>query len=123
MTAGGSAKPPGGDAMKIRDLKPCDNCGKPIGIIFYIVRSTIAVVKQESIREYVGLSLMLGSGLLAETMGGHQDSVVDLLADQKDENGKPLGWREAFLCGDCHGSDLNIAALAEKVLDREATTT
>src|SRR3972149_6897656 len=89
-----SARSGGDGEMKIRDLRPCDNCGKPIGMIFYVLRGTMAIVKAQSVREYVGLSLMLGSGVLAEAMGGHQDSVVDLLADQKDDSGDPVGWRE-----------------------------
>ena len=91
-------------------------------MIFYVLRGTMAIVKQQSVREYVGLSLMLGSGVLAEAMGGHQDSVVDLLADQKDDSGDPVGWRELLLCGDCHCSPINVAMLAEKRSDADEAT-
>ena len=100
--------------MKITDLRPCDNCGGPIGFTFYIVRSSLAVVKVQSVREYMGLGTMLGSPRLAEVMGAHQDDVVGLMADQTDEGGKRNGWDEIYLCIDCRCGDVNIAVLIEK---------
>lgn len=99
---------------KLRDLRPCDNCGGPTGFTFYIVHASLAVVKVQAVREYIGLGAMLGSTGLAEVMGAHQDDVLELMADQKDEDGNPHGWNEIYLCIECWCSDVNLAVLVEK---------
>lgn len=105
--------------MKLRDLRTCDNCDGPIRQIFHVVRHSHAIVKTQAVREFVGLSTMLGSPALAEVMGAHQDDAVALLAEVKDENGKPNGWGEIFLCTDCWCGDVNLAAIAERLADEE----
>jgi len=82
--------------------------------MFHVVRDSLAVVKVQAVREYVGLGTMLGSSQLAEVMGAHQDDVLELLADQKDEDGNRHGWGEIYLCTDCWCNDVNIAVLVEK---------
>ena len=71
-------------------------------------------MKVQSVREYMGVGTMLGSTRLAEVMGAHQDDVLELLADQKNEDGNRHGWNEIYLCTDCWCSDINIAVLVEK---------
>ena len=100
--------------MKLRDLRTCDNCDGPVHQIFHVVRHSHAVVKTQAVREYVGLSTMLGSPALAEVVGAYQQDAVALLAEEKDEDGKPDGWGEIFLCIDCWCGDVNLAVIAER---------
>lgn len=109
--------------MKLRDLRSCDNCRDTIRQIFHVVRYSHAIVKTQAVREFVGLSTMLGSPALAEVMGAHQDDVVALLADVKDENEKAHGWGEIFLCTDCWCKDVNLAVIAERRVDQDDEVT
>lgn len=103
--------------MKLRDLRTCDNCDGPVRQMFRVVRHTHAIVKTQAVREFAGLSMMFGSSALAEAMGAHQDDAIALLADEKDENGKPNGWGEIFLCTDCWCKDVNLAVIVERRAD------
>ena len=108
--------------MKLADLRTCDKCDGPVRHIFHVIRFSHAVVKTQAVQEYAGLSLMLGSGRLAEAMGAHQDDAVALLAEERDDAGKPNGWTELFLCTDCWCCDVNLAVLAEKRSDAEESS-
>lgn len=103
--------------MKLSDLRPCDNCGGPIGYAFHVFKYSFAAVNPRAVHELSGLSMMLGSPQLAEVMGAHQDDAVQLLADQEDDEGKVEGWHEFFLCTDCFCGDVNVGVMLEKKAD------
>lgn len=100
--------------MKLSALRPCDNCGGHIGHTFHLLKYSFALVKPQAVREFAGLSMMLGSSQLAEVMGAQQDDAVELLADQKDDHGNVEGWHEFFLCTGCFCGDVNVAVMLEK---------
>lgn len=103
--------------MKLSELRPCDECGKQIAPIFYIVRASIAVIDAKATNQTLGLMQYFGGGsaglALAEVMGGSSD-VVKIGGDEDERL-----WTEIFLCQKCHLKPINLAALAEKISDRE----
>ncbi len=111
--------------MKLRDLRPCDWCGKQLAgrmpdgrfsIQFYVITLATAILNTQAINEHVGLMHMLGgSGRLAEIFTSHSE-VAAIVEDQPGAGGRD----EAFLCFDCYTSDIMPAALAERVQTRKA---
>ncbi|SRR5258708_3762143 len=102
--------------MKLSELRPCDNCGGIVAPQFYIVRSSLAIINPQSANATLGLTQMFGGHLaLAEVMSPDADAVK--IAG---EFNKEL-WIELRLCRDCYMSDINLAEVAERNSDREAT--
>jgi len=105
--------------MKLRELRPCDNCGKPIGSIFHTIKYSFAVVDQKALREYVGMTTMMGpgSGMVVEALGAHQDDAVKFLGDQEDGP----GWVLLFLCNDCFvAPEWSLGQMLEKLQEEAA---
>lgn len=114
--------------MKLRDLRPCDWCGKQLAgrmpdgrlsIQFYVVTLATAILNTQAINEHMGLAMMLGgSHQLAEVFTSHPD-VAAIVEDQPGAGGRA----QALLCFDCYagGGDrgLNLAALAERLQERK----
>ena len=96
--------------MKLSQVRPCDNCGKPIAPIFYVIRTSIAVFNANATNEMLGLARMFhGSLALAETLGSQPEAVT--VGSDQDHHLQD----EIFLCQDCYVSNVNIAVLVEKV--------
>ena len=96
--------------MRLSEIRPCDNCGKPIAPIFYVVRTSIAVFNTNATNEILGLARMIGGSIaLAEAMGSQLEAVK--IGGETDSH----LWDEIFLCNDCHVSNVNLAVLAEKI--------
>lgn len=103
--------------MKLSELRPCDRCRGPVGLVFSIVRTSLAVVNQKAAREVVGTAGILGGlsnpGALrvAEALAPQAEAVV--IAGEKDPN----LWSELVLCLACandpDASLPELAALAE----------
>ena len=96
------------EPMNDAELRPCDNCGNPhrSGIV-KVVDVNVAIANNQAIRERAGLSIMLGSSMLAEVMSSHQ-SVMRLNTD-------PELKTRLYLCNECFCGDLNLAMLSEKI--------
>ena len=100
-----------GEQMKRSELRPCDNCNGPFKEgIFYVVRMSLAFIKQDAARQVLGLNMYFGGALnLAETMAPEPDAVV-VGMDKESQM-----MTEVFLCQDCFIEPLNYAVLAEKL--------
>lgn len=57
-------------AIDASRLKPCAGCGNPVGPTFWMVQPTRCIVDEQGVRERQGLTLLMGSGGLAEVFAG-----------------------------------------------------
>lgn len=100
--------------MKLSELRPCDNCGEPIGQIFYEVRTSIVMVNARTANQMLGLTQMLGGSLaLAEAMGAEPDCVV--VGGEFD----PELFTHLLMCQDCFIKPIGLAAIVERRVQAE----
>lgn len=94
--------------MEATELRPCDWCGGAIAPIFYVVRSSIAVFKENETNQFLGLTQMLGGSVkLAAAMGP-----ADVVTVGKDEHAELE--TTAFVCHACALSkEFNLLILME----------
>jgi len=59
--------------MKANELRPCDKCGDGLGMVCYKVSIEQHLVDMAAARRSDGLSMMLGSTVLARAMGPDED--------------------------------------------------
>lgn len=78
------------------EIRPCDACAKPIGLVFFRVNVQRFVVDASAVREAAGLETMLGSPTLAEVMGSGRPLAQEL-------DGSTL-----ILCQDCARDPITI---------------
>jgi len=88
----------------------CDNCGGLVKQIFYVVRTSLAVVSPNAFNQVAGLTQMFGGRLgLAEVMAPDAD-VVKIAGDED----KRL-MTELLICQDCYMTkSLDLPILVEK---------
>lgn len=103
--------------MKLSALRPCDACGGVIAPHFYVVRTSVALIKPYEANQTLNLAqLFNGSLALAEALG--PTNSVKVGGEEY-----PELWTELFLCTSCYLSgEHNLAVLAERrttVLERE----
>lgn len=99
--------------MKLSALRPCDQCGGPLGLSFGVVRCSTALVSPRSAREVLGVSAIFGGALgLAEVMAPDADGAVVVLGDRE-----PALTTELLLCMDCYATA--AVSLAELMGRRE----
>jgi hypothetical protein len=94
--------------MKLSEARPCDSCGGFISPVFYVVRSSLAIISPTAGRQVGGLTLMFGSLALAESMAP-DDDVIKIAGDED-----PKLMTEIYLCQDCYMSPINLAEIVEK---------
>lgn len=103
--------------MKLTDLRPCDNCNGPVGIIFEVVTVRKAMVKAESVRQAQGGALAHGFPVgLSEVMGvvrDADDAVVVAGVGEAGEEFKDL-VTEIRLCQNCTTEPIVLAALVDR---------
>lgn len=101
--------------MKLGDLRPCDKCAGPLGLVFYVVRSSVAAISADDFRRYHSMAVMFrGSAALAGVFADHEGAVT--VAGEKDRS----MWSELLLCTSCYcAPDLQVAALLEARTERE----
>jgi hypothetical protein len=97
--------------MKLSEIRPCDNCGKPIAPMFYVVRFSVAMFDAKAVNATMGLAQMFGGQLgIAEAMTSRPDAVSVAMDKQPDL------MTELLICNDCFlMKDLSLPALMERV--------
>lgn len=81
--------------MKLSEIRPCDNCGKPIAPVFYVLRISQAFFTPAT-NQMLGLNHMFHGALaLAEAMAPESD-VIKIFGDED----KSL-MTEILLCQEC----------------------
>lgn len=81
--------------IKLTDIRPCDVCAGPLGIVFY--RFTFSFrqlgLNPRGYQQAAGLAMQLGSAELARVMGTDPDVAIEMPGYQVD--------RDMFICQDC----------------------
>lgn len=100
--------------MKLSDLRPCDNCGGPVGTSFNLIRHSLVVMNAHKANRVLGMSMMFdGSLQLAEVMGTDPDCVT--IAGEFN----PALWTDFYVCNECYYKKfLSILALMEKRIEQ-----
>ncbi len=104
---------------KLTDLRPCDNCTKPIGQIFYVVRFSLAVVNARAVNQMLGMHHFFGgkAGMpLIENFAPEMAQGFTIAMDEKDS--AALGT-EAFLCNICMMEPIDLQMLSERINERK----
>jgi hypothetical protein len=100
--------------MRLSDLRPCENCGGPLGGSFVVLRSSQAMLNPKAARVVMGTTMILGGALrLAEAMAGGADEAVLVFGDKDREL-----LNEFLLCQDCGAGEVNVGRLASQAQAR-----
>lgn len=96
--------------MKLSELRPCDNCGGPVGTIFNVVRITRAFVAPRAANQTLGLMQMFGGHLaIAEALTPEADC-VKIAGDENEQL-----MTELLICQDCYMmKDMSLPLLETK---------
>ncbi len=91
--------------LKLSELHPCSACDGPLGGIFYILESNMAIINAQEANQVLGLTQMFKGALgLAETMAS-EDKPVKTESELKNR---------LLLCNKCYVQPITIARLVEK---------
>lgn len=101
---------------RLTDLRPCDNCGGPVGLLFYTLRLSLTLVKPQAVNEYLGMAQFFGgrasSALIENFAPASADAVT--VAGDKD----PSLMTEIVLCSKCYlDQPIVLPLLSEKRRD------
>lgn len=102
--------------MKLSELRPCDNCGGPVGTTFNILRHSIVAVNAEKANRVLGMAQFFQGHLgLAEVMGPEDNPVI--IAGEFN----PVLWTDLFICQDCYyQKHLSIPSMMENRVNKIA---
>lgn len=102
----------------LRDLKPCANCGGPVGALFYIVRASLAMVHTGVVNEYLGMHQFFGGrapAALVENFVPGAEQAVTVAGDKE-----PSLMAEVPICMTCyHQRGLDLPLLIERVREQD----
>lgn len=100
--------------MKASELRPCDNCGGKLQVVFFVMRVSQAVVNVGAVNEHLGLQQMLGgSPKLAEVFSSQPDIAL-VLGDKE-----PNLMHEFILCNGCSlGQHVDIGKLLSNRIEK-----
>ena len=104
--------------MKLTDLRVCDNCCGPVGVVFSVVQVRWAVVKSEAVRQAQGGVLAHGLPVVfSEIMGVIHDAEEAVVVAGVGEVGKETEdlVTNIFLCQICMSEPVVLASLIEKL--------
>ncbi len=98
---------------KLKDVRPCDNCGLPLGSVFYELTVSLAMLDQKVYYNYLATMAVRSIKVAAALLG--DPDVTTTLADQE----PALGW-DICLCQKCALSEsISIGELMEAHTQRE----
>lgn len=99
--------------IKVSELRPCDQCGKPIAPAFYVVRFSQAFIKADAVNEFMGMRQFFGGRAgtaLVENFAPASTDAVLVFGDKD----KKLET-EAFICQGCFLEGLvDLAQISER---------
>jgi hypothetical protein len=84
----------------LSDLRPCDACSKPIGMLFHVVRTSMAIVNATAVRQYAGMRQFFGGGSDALVLN-FVPSANDGFTIAMDEKEHRELMSEMFICNNC----------------------
>lgn len=106
----------------LNELRACDNCNGPVGMMFYVVRMSIAVVNPDAVNETIGMHQFFGgraSAALVENFSPSSSHGFKIAMDE--DEGKEL-CTEAFICSTCYLESIDLPRLAERIATRRNAT-
>jgi len=97
--------------MKLSDLHVCDSCGGAVGLQFYVIRVSVAMVMAREANQVLGLAQMLGGRLGLAEVFAPDDNAVMVFGDED----KSL-MDELLICTNCFQRDVHLAWILERRL-------
>jgi hypothetical protein len=98
---------------RISDLRPCDNCGGPITPFFYVVRMSLAFIREEAVNQFIGMHRFFGgraSPALVENFAPAAATGVKVAGDEE-----PTLMTELVICQRCYlDQPIDLALLTER---------
>jgi len=95
--------------MKLSDLHVCDSCGGAVGMQFYVVRVSLAIVMAREANQVLGLAQMLGGRLGLAEVFAPDDNAVMVFGDED----KSL-MDELLICMNCLQRDVHLAQMLDR---------
>jgi hypothetical protein len=87
--------------MKLSQLKPCRDCGGPLGQIFYVMRWSMALVSPQAARGVLGTAMAMGAPLSYGSLQVAEALAPDAEAVKIAGDEMPEGWTSVNVCQDC----------------------
>jgi hypothetical protein len=109
-------------AKSLRELRPCDNCNGPVGLLFYVVRFSLAVVDHQAINETLGMRQFFGGNASAALIENFTPSARDAIKVAMDNEQTKELMTELFICRTCYMQPIDLAMLTESVNERRKKT-
>lgn len=104
----------------LSDLRPCDNCRGPVGLMFHVIRVSMAIVNAHAVNEYLGMHRFFGGRAAPQLVENFAPSAANAVTVAGDEH--PELMTEIVVCQDClFMKDLSIPVLIEAVNARRKT--
>jgi hypothetical protein len=100
----------------LSELRPCDNCGGPIGLLFYVVRTSLALVKPQAVREFFGMHQFFGGGASLELVENFAPSARHGVIVAGDD--LPAAMNEFVICLTCIAKPLDLQMLTARANGR-----
>lgn len=101
-------------ARKLSDIRPCDNCAGPVGLIFYIIRFSLVVVNRRAVEEFAGMHQFFGGRASTALVENFSPSAADAIKIPLDDPEFKELVTELFICGKCYLEPLDLPQLAER---------
>lgn len=99
------------------ELRPCDSCGGPVSAMFYVVRTSLALVDARAVNEFVGMHQFFGgkaSAALVENFAPRTAEAITVAGDKE-----PSLMTELVVCQECFmNTPLDMPLLVERVNER-----
>ncbi len=97
---------------KVSDLRACDQCSKPNGMMFYRVRFELAIVNRQAVQEYMGMHTFFGGKAGPALINNFvsNDRAVTFAGDEH-----PSLLHEAWICQECFLKGADLPMLMEKL--------
>ena len=93
--------------LRLKDLRPCDVCGKKISPIFYRVTIEIGVIQSDAVNRLLGTAQILGGRERPGALTIAHALTGDPTFAKLDTFGK------ALVCDDCYTGELRANAIPE----------
>lgn len=103
---------------KLTDLRPCDNCSGPVGLIFQVVRTSVAVVNHQAVNEYLGMHRFFGSKAHDALVMNFAPAAHKAITIAMDEAEHKELTTELFVCMTCYSTGIDLPVLVERVNKR-----
>jgi DNA topoisomerase IB len=100
---------------KLTDLRPCDNCnGQLTGGIFYVLRFSLALVRERAVNEFMGMHQFFGGRASVALIENFAPSAANAVVVAMDDPEYDVLANEIVICNGCYMKPIVLAELAEK---------